>query len=99
MKRSCWLLGHDKKYVGIEDITWKGEFGFFERPCIHDCICMKHCSICGKSTQVARWVCSCGLMGETYIKVGTGLFQVSFGNLVPDEKRWANCMTFGKARA
>jgi hypothetical protein len=98
VKRLCGLFGHEKKYVGVEDIVWEGEYGLFERPCVHDEIGMKWCSVCGKSCQVARWVCSCGFMGETYIRIGAGMFKVEFGKLVPDEKRWANHTTFANIR-
>lgn len=88
--RLCWLTGHSKKYVGVEDVIWEGEFGLLDRPCSHDKKSLFQCDICGKSVQIARWVCECGQMGETYIPHGTGIYRVDFGKLVPDEKRWAN---------
>ena len=86
----CWLTGHKKKYVGVEDIVWADDSGSLKRPCVHDHAWLKHCSVCGKSVQIARWVCECGMMGETFIAQGAGIYRVEFGKLVPDEKRWAN---------
>jgi hypothetical protein len=90
MRFPCWLVGHCQMYVGVEDIVWVGEFGELERPCVHNRPWLKCCDICGKSIQIARWYCPCGVMGETFIPKGKGLFRVEFGRLVPDEKRWAN---------
>ena len=86
----CWLIGHKKKYVGVEDIVWADDSGSLKRPCVHDHAWLKHCRVCGKSVQIARWVCGCGMMGETFIAQGAGIYRVEFGKLVPDEKRWAN---------
>lgn len=91
-----WLTGHKKKYVGVEDIVWVGDAGVLERPCPHEHSCLVHCSTCGKSVQIARWVCECGSMGETYIRQGTGIYRVDFGKLVPDEKRWANHLSLSQ---
>jgi hypothetical protein len=96
MRLPCWLGGHTKNYVGVEDVVWKDEYGVLERPCSHDRTWLKHCDICGKSIQIARWFCLCGEMGETFIRVGTGIFKVEFGKLVPDEKRWANHVALGQ---
>lgn len=90
MKRFCGLFGHDKKYVGIEDIVLDEDRNYLKRACAHGNVFLNHCRTCGDSLQVARWVCECGVMGETYIKIGTGIFKAEFGKLVPDEKRWAN---------
>ncbi len=80
------LIGHAERYVGVVDLDvmkWRP-------PCAHGKQFLDHCDVCKGSVQIARWVCDCGVAGETYIKRGTGIFTVQFGKLVPDEKRWAN---------
>ena len=47
----CWLTGHKKKYVGVEDIVWADDSGSLKRPCIHDHAWLKHCRVCGAFTK------------------------------------------------
>ncbi len=85
----CWLLGHKKKYVGVEDLMEKRDF--YPQTCPHGWHSVKHCGFCWKIMQIARWACiACNRMGEDHIWRGQGLFTVQFGELVPDEKKWAN---------
>jgi hypothetical protein len=86
----CWLFGHRKEYVGVEAVVWTGPYGDLPRPCVHGYTFLNHCDVCGKSSQVARWYCPCGEMGQTFIPIGKGLYRVYMGQLVPDEKAWAN---------
>lgn len=85
----CCLLGHKKKYVGVEDRLDKTEI--YPKYCAHQHQFIKHCDFCWNVLQIARWVCErCDAMGERIIRRGEGLFKVHFGELVPDEKKWAN---------
>lgn len=86
----CWLVGHRHHYVGVENIVWKDDSGYLAHPCPHDYLFLKHCNKCRDTAQIARWMCRCGKMGETYIREGQGMFKPEFGRLVPDEKAWAN---------
>jgi hypothetical protein len=90
MSLRCLFFGHRRKYVGVEDIVWNTDMGFLEKRCPHGYATLYNCDICGKSNQIARWVCPCGSMGERYIRISEGVFTIHFGRLVPDEKRWAN---------
>lgn len=91
MSLLCRFGAHRRKYVGvanIEDVTFAAKWG---RMCSHGYYGRENCLTCSKTSQIARWVCvCCGAMGERYIKRGQGVFTVTFGKLVPDEKRWAN---------
>ena len=85
----CWLLGHQKKYVGVEDFMEKKNF--YPGTCPHGFHGVRNCDFCWTIMQIARWACTrCRKMGEDRIWRGQGLFMVSFGELVPDEKKWAN---------
>lgn len=85
----CWLRGHEKKYVGVEDRLDKTEH--YPKYCVHQHQFIRHCDFCWNVLQIARWVCErCDVMGERNVRRGEGLFTVSFGKLVPDEKKWAN---------
>ena len=90
MKIFGCLFGHDKEFVGVEKIVWIDESGSLERACKHGHRWLSHCNTCGKSSQIARWMCRCGVMGEIFVPVGHGLFKVHMGALVPDDKAWAN---------
>lgn len=91
----CFVLGHDKRYVGIRDQE-KGDperLERFKEKCIHGFLYYDHCDTCQSTAQIANWVCSrggCDGMGRTIILRTKGLFRVDYGYLVPDEKRWAN---------
>lgn len=91
----CFLFGHRKRYVGIRDQD-KGdpnELQKFKDRCLHGYMYFDHCGRCMDTSQLAMWVCDrlgCMEMGVTSIKRGDGIFEVRFGALVPDEKRWAN---------
>jgi hypothetical protein len=85
----CWLFGHEKKYVGVEDRLEKKDA--YPKDCPHGWSFIKYCNFCLNVMQIARWFCQrCPKGGETYIWRGEGLFTVQFGKLVPDEKKWAN---------
>ena len=87
----CWLFGHEKKYVGVEPIVWKNRLGELPLPCPHGFEFMKNCGVCDKATQICRWICECGSMGQDFIR--EGFYKVEFGKLVPDEKGWGNYTT------
>jgi hypothetical protein len=85
----CWLLGHKRKYVGVEDRFDKSEI--YPKYCPHEHQFIRHCHFCWNVMQIARWVCErCPKMGELPIRKGEGVYTVHFGKLVPDEKKWAN---------
>ena len=46
----CWLLGHKKRYVGIEVIVWKNYNGELPTPCPHGHYFMNNCDVCKKAT-------------------------------------------------
>ena len=88
----CWLFGHKRKYVGVEDRFDKRDP--YPQECPHGYKFTTHCDFCMNVMQIARWFCErCTKGGEHAIRRGEGLYTVSFGKLVPDEKKWANYKT------
>lgn len=86
----CWLFRHQRRYVGVQDFSY-ADWGGSNIPCIHGWYSLNGCTPCRLTVQLARWACDrCGKMGEDRIKKGEGIYTVSFGMLVPDDKRWAN---------
>jgi len=90
----CWF-GHTQKFVGINEIPMENPY---PGVCHHGYHFRDHCDICRNSAQVAMWVCEhCPKMGAVFIKRSDGIFTVSFGKLVPDEKAWSNYTAIEKA--
>lgn len=84
--RTKCIFGHPRKYVAAMPLEFEYYNGLGEA---------KYKTVGGISvlySHVARWVCAtegCPKMGEHPIR-GQGAWTVSFGKLVPDEKRWSN---------
>lgn len=85
----CFFFKHRRKYVGVQD--FRVDDLDISLKCMHGFYGLDYCDTCRATVQFARWTCDrCGKMGEDRIMKGQGIFTVSFGMLVPDEKRWAN---------
>lgn len=83
----CIFGIHRRRYVGVVKVERKDPYPGY---CPHHEQWISCCGTCRSSSQVARWVCACGAMGERYIRMKDGVFMVRFGELVPDEKTWGN---------
>lgn len=84
--RTKCLFGHPRKYVAAVPL----KFDFYNG--VGDPRYETSGGITVSYSHIARWVCAnenCKGMGEHPIE-GPGAWTVSFGKLVPDEKRWAN---------
>lgn len=85
---------HKKVYDGVVDAPRTNP----DTKCEHGWSHLQNCDVCFKTVQLCRWHCAiegCNAMGEDRVMVGQGYFKVHHGDLVPDEKGWANAKVLG----